>query len=294
MEPTGIRTDTFYQVARPQYDFLWIIDNTRSMGPAQDAMVDLWRGFYERIDAAGIAWQIGVVTTDLTTDGGILTGDPWIITPDTPGGAETFVRNARVGTEGDGANLGLGALRTALSPPLTYDENQGFLRTGARLRVYVVSDSDDATAYPGGGNEVPVSDFVTFLAGLKSELVGMPAFTAIVGPRETGCQGQTVSATAGDRYVELALATGGVPLSICAPGEALLREDLTLPPRIDTFSLAYEPASDAIGVWVNAARAPEGTWTVVDQTLRFGEDHVPDYDAEIRVQYLYDLPAESP
>ena len=257
---TRIRTDTFQQVRRPRYDFLWVVDDTRSMEDKHPLLLETYRAFFAQIADAGIAYQVGIVTADLLeAGGGRLRGDPWILTPDTANARDRFVDGVQVKTSDDAYNHGLEAMRAALSPPLSTDANRGFVRAEAQLNIYFVSDSDDASTWPG-----------------------------------TGCIAGDVNASSGDRYARLVSLTGGVAVSICDPGAALTSAPLTLPERLTSFPLTETPASDQIAVWVDAERIPQSLWALDGKALLFSDQAIPDYDASIRVQYLYELPEEAP
>lgn len=285
VDPTALRTDVFQQVARPRHDFLWIIDNTTSMASKQALLTEVYRSFFAQLQTSGVAYQVGITVIDLASGGGRLLGDPWIVTPETPGGRDLFVDTARVELAEEARNQGLEAMRIALTPPTSTGANRGFLRPGADLSIYVVSDSDDTSVWPGTDEDVDLVTYEALLEGL-SHGDAAPRFNAIVGPAGTGCQVGTQSAISGDRYVALAEATAGAVISICEPEDPLAQVPLSVPDRLRAFSLSAQPVSQQLAVWVDASRVDDGDFSLDGATLTFKDSAIPDYDAQIRIQYL--------
>lgn len=289
--------DTFEQDPVPSRDILWVIDNTFSMRDELNTLAPLFDVFVQSLSAYEIAYQVGIVTTDLSVGKGILQGLPPIITPATANASQVFSSNVKSLLD-DGFSVepeqGFGAVLTALSEDFTGPQgpNYGFLRESAGLSVIVVSDSDDFTRIPsddpnGDPVELEVSAFIEALTELKG---GADAtrlmFSAIVGPAD-GCLG----AQPGLRYLETVAALNGEALSICAtdwtPLLATLGDILLTPSR--RFPLSSEPIeTDTMVVTIDGQTLEsEGAWEYNGPTreLVFLEGAVPSLGAVIRVTY---------
>ena len=171
-------------LAQPQrLEILFVIDNSGSMRPSQEAVARELTSFVEAIRQGGGVrqdFQVGVVTTSVyqhTTfmgtdfvrlfpeqsghlrpvpdvlDGGVFvydTANERVLSGDDPGLVSKFSLLARQGIAGSGQETPFEAVRLALlgdlaSIPLAMGGNQGFLRDGSRLLVVVLSDEDDCS-----------------------------------------------------------------------------------------------------------------------------------------------------
>jgi len=232
------QTDEYIQKSGQDVDILFVVDNSGSMGEEQN---NLSKNFSDFIAEAG-TWQndyhVGVVTTDVDGDAGILQGTPQFVTPAT--GWTAFSNNVKVGTNGSGTEKGLMAAQLALSLPLTADSatactsdadctepekcvtepgtsnsfcggpNRAFLRDDATLEIVFVSDEDDQSPSD-------LNFYINFFKNLKgfynSNLLHAHA---IVGPNG-GCSSSNGDAVSGSRYIDVANQTGGNVISICEP-----------------------------------------------------------------------------
>ncbi len=251
-------TETFQQQPAMGVDILWVLDDTGSMAEEQDAVAAAMADFAEGLLELDLAWQVGVITTDMA-DGGVLRGNPWIVTPAAEDPVAALQANAAVGTDGLGPEAGLAAMVAALTDPVASEENRGFRRDDAALQVIVVSDADDAS---DPWLDDPVASATDLLLE-EAARTGAPALlTAVVGDPGVGCTGPTGAALPGDRYVEVAEATGGDWTSLCA-------EDLevSLAGRFDDavvwqdrFPLQADPLDGTVEVRVDGERVLEGWW----------------------------------
>lgn len=234
------QTDHFEQISGREVDFLFVVDNSGSMVEEQ---TNLATNFDRLIDEA-VAWdtdyQIGIITTEIDEEyrgrqPGELVGDPRILIPSTPSLEAEFSENVNVGDGGTGAReAGLGAAYLALTDPLISDisdctdclepyacvanadgsesrcggYNRSFLREDASLEIVFVSDEEDQSR---GTIEFYIDFFASIKGAANSSLFHA---SAIVGPRG-GCTDSGGAADAGDRYIDVADATGGVTASIC-------------------------------------------------------------------------------
>jgi hypothetical protein len=163
-------------------DILFVIDNSRSMREEQDKVIAELHTFVSSLASGPVRndFQIGVVTTGVTqsaTDcdsrapieiidypdesgrlqrGALSADEPRILGSGGEPVDEQWLERVRKlldqGVDGSGQEMGLEAMRRALSEPLLSIEpdaepsgNKGLLRPGARLLVIIVSDEDDCS-----------------------------------------------------------------------------------------------------------------------------------------------------
>jgi hypothetical protein len=280
-----ILTDTFTQSPLPKLDVLWVIDDTPSMDDEQAALAEALSVFAEGLDEAGLAWQVGVVRTDISgDDAGVLQGLPWVITPALDDPALALAEAAAVGLTGQPPEAGLAAAWLALSEPLSSSLNRGLRRSDAALHVVVISDGDDASEQVLGGS--PDEAFTLFLEE-ESIRTSQPAvLSALVGDVPDGCAGPGGSAQPGSRYIAVAEATGGVVQSICEPDFSPLVSALaqdTVPWPV-LFELTERPVQGTVRVEVDGVRLDEG-WALQTAPAAIVFEQPPAAGAEIQVRY---------
>ena len=248
-------TDTFYQEVSNEVDILWVIDNSLSMGDEQEELADRFIEFIGAMGDVGLAWQIGVVTTDMESsrESGIIQGGPLILTPDTENYENKFRRLAtEVGLDGSDKEAGIDAAIQALTEPLISADNAGFLRDEAKLSVIYVSDENDCTnrgamaaldgdaCYSESDLLVPMSELIAEYEAIKAD-PNMVKVSAIVGPPVSeGC----VGAVPGFRYNTMAEAFGGLQASICEEDFSEIMTELGLQSAglYTSFRLSYAAA----------------------------------------------------
>jgi hypothetical protein len=300
-DPTPVSvTETFRQEPLPAVDILWVIDGTPSMDSARDALVDGLVGFLDRLDDRGLAWQVGVCSTDLGDhQPGQLRGDPWILTPATKSAEAALLTTIGAVAAGEPSG-GLGAAMLAVSAPLATGDNRGFRRDNAALHVVIVSDSDDESEALLGPD--PASAALEFLDTERERTGRSARISAVVGDAGTGCSGPDGTALPGDRYLAVARASGGVQGSVC---------DTDLAPVVEAvgdvsvewttrFVLQAVPESGSVQVTVDGTLQDEG-WlleqdsetvdgTTVERVVLVFED-APPAGAEIEVRYRLGAPS---
>ncbi|HWV39450.1 MAG TPA: hypothetical protein VN033_13355 [Vulgatibacter sp.] len=158
-------------------DILFVIDDSESMTEEQDKVVAELETFVSVLLEGPVAndFQVGVVSTSVSrhvracTDEGppqlthypdasgrlqsgkdakgrpVDPDGPRILRWDDPDFLPSFRTLVRQGIRGSGQEMGLEAMRRALSAPLSSGPNAGFLRPGSRLLVVIVSDEDDCS-----------------------------------------------------------------------------------------------------------------------------------------------------
>ncbi|HEX8440513.1 choice-of-anchor D domain-containing protein [Archangium sp.] len=303
------QTDDFVQQAEAKVDVLFVVDNSGSMMDEQQSLGQNFTAFLTHAAAAGVDYHISVTTTGIERSsggwamcpGGAEGGEngrffpvdgssPRIITPSTPSAEAVFARNTQVGVC-HWNELGLEAMYRALSEPLVFnvddtrtplanDGNANFLRQDAKLAVIVITDEEDFSPQP-------VSFYETFLKGLKGGDVSKVIFSAIAGPKDLGSCPKASSS--GNRYIQLAEATGGVVESICTPNWAASLEKLSEsafgPNR--TFPLSEKPSDRSrIVVRVDGVQVTTGwTYDGVGNSVIFEANAAPAPGASVEITY---------
>lgn len=224
-------TDEFIQTSGQDVDVLFVVDNSGSMGEEQSNLSGNFSQFINEALTWSNDYHLAVVTTDIEGDGAVFQGSPRVVTPAT---ASSFANNVKVGTSGSGTEQGMLAAQLALSLPLVSDSstvcttdqdcsapdgcidgmcggpNRGFLRKEAALEIVFLSDEEDQSPSD-------LSFYENFFKNIKgffnSNLLHVHA---IVGP-PGGCSSSGGDAASGNRYWDLAAATGGNQISICEP-----------------------------------------------------------------------------
>lgn len=147
-------------------DILFVIDDSLSMSEEQEKVARQLERFVQTLKDSPVPhdFQVGVVTTGVTLNAVCgeagefrryedqsgtlqpLDGDgPRILSFDDEDFLTDFQALVRQGVWGSAQEMGLEAMKLALSEPKISKENRGFLRRGSRLLVVVVSDEDDCS-----------------------------------------------------------------------------------------------------------------------------------------------------
>ena len=162
-------TDVRFQDPPTEVDILLVVDNSCSMGDEQEKLGAGFGEFVRFFEVAEVDYHIAVRTTDMFNTGPgnsgqlVETSDGVrIIDRDTEDADDVFEDLVNVGVEGSGAEMGLMAGLSALSPPLSDGANSGFLRENALLSVIFVSDENDYS-------RDPVDDYYKHFANLNSQ-----------------------------------------------------------------------------------------------------------------------------
>ncbi|MBI2376918.1 MAG: choice-of-anchor D domain-containing protein [Deltaproteobacteria bacterium] len=294
------QTDEFDQLGKPKVDILFIVDDSCSMSEEQDSLATNFGAFIQFAQAQQLDYQIGVTTTDVQ-DGNVpedgqlvpLTGPPAdrIVTPlSQPSPEALFSQNANVGIDDfSSVEQGLEAAYLALSSPLTFGHNAGFLRSDAVLSVIIVSDEEDQSRQS-------VDFYVNFLLSIKGfRNTNLFTLSGIVGDFPGGCSGPGGSASSDERYQEAIRRTGGIETSICTADWSRALEDLSVAAFgfKSRFFLSNQPELGSLRVWVNDVAMPErensGTvnWFYDYETnsVNFSPFSTPEPGAHLRVEY---------
>ena len=298
------QTDEFEQLGKPKVDILFVIDHTGSMGQEQTALASNFQAFIQFAQAQALDYQLGVTTTDTDDEAGRLVhsdgtdsfGAPVanrIVTPQTtPTPEAVFANNVSArGLTGGGAadEAGFEAAYLALSNPLIFGHNAGFLRQDAVLSIIFVSDEPEQSSN--------TADFyINFFLSIKGfRNTNLFSASAIVGDTPGGCTGPGGSATSAPRYLEAVNRTGGVFQSICTSDWSRALEDLSTTAFgfKSRFFLTNQPVISTIEVFIDGvqipATSPQGTvnWSYdfATNAINFSPFAVPEPGAQIQVDY---------
>lgn len=214
-------TQVLYQNPPTEVDILLVVDNSCSMQDEQEELSEGFDRFVEYFELADVDYHIGVTTTDMEEDRGVLNdaGGYSFITPETPDPDEVFRENVQVGIDGWFFEKGLASSAHALSENLAEGANAGFLRDDALLSVIFISDEEDASPYG-------VNSYINYFLNRKdsnrrdafnaSALVGVDPETLEPAACGQNASNPNAGAAAAFRYEDVARQTGGVVASICS------------------------------------------------------------------------------
>ncbi len=260
-------------------DILFIVDDSGSMGDDQQQLAENFATFFEEgLEGGAPDFHVGVTTTDVLSAGsaaGRLVGQPTVLTPTTPALADRFAQNVLVGIDGAGIELGLEAMRLVFERP----ENTGFLRRDAALSIVIISDEEDAGAFPEILPDAALArspeEYIALLEGLKAGTLSRTPIlvSAVVNPRDSA------------RYRAVANHFGGSTLDITTPdwGERLSEIGN------DTFSLARSfqlngsPVPGTVAVEVDGTPTTNFVVDVARGTVTLTD--VPTAGADVSIVY---------
>ncbi len=128
------------------------------------------------------------------------------------------MQNVMQGNYGSGDERSFLSMKTALTHPC----NAGFLRSGAKLTVILLTDEDDyshpgqAMLDPGDARLTPVEEYVAFLDELTGSRAERRAYSVnTISINTPACAQELNSRTIGVRVGKLADLTGGVRGNLC-------------------------------------------------------------------------------
>ncbi len=237
-------------------DLLFVIDDACSMRPAQTALAAAI-GELDRIRLDRQAdVHAAVITTDMenTDRSGHFQGIPPVLDGASPSFRSALESRVAVGIGGSSNEMGVLALYTALTPPLSNAGNAGFLRADADLAIIAVSDENDYS--PPTPAIPPVVAALRQAAGRGRLLVA-----GMVGLPNRSCSGPYGTASAASRWFELSGRTQtDVPTSICNTMQANLRALGERLFGVPAVSLSGRPLIGTIAVTVDGAPLPASAW----------------------------------
>ena len=307
-QPT--QEDVFIQNRLNTVDLLLVVDNSCSMVEEQGKLATNFDNFIRNFDEAEVDWQLGVITTDVDrTNGtaGVLLGEPRVLNAAYNGYADAFRTRVQQGNTGSDQEKGLQAAVSALSSPLAYTANEGFLRDGAMLSIVVLSDENDCSdngalgaastgeeCYTRASELTPVTDLVRQLVDIKN---GDPVvISGIVGPEIVEDCDATVP---GRRYSTAIQILGGVQANICETDYSTIMDALgevasgiltvfqLTKSAVDNENLEVRVAPDVDSDFVVVPRDDVNGWSYIEEyaQVEFHGTAIPARGALIQVEY---------
>lgn len=304
--------DVFLQETAGQVDVLLVVDNSCSMQPYQQKLGENFDNFLTYLQEGQVDYNIGVLTTTIDVpdpypeygctadivsqipEGGYLVGGT-VIRDDTAGADSIFEDLVNVGTCGAGMEMGLESAYRALTPPISIDENIGFLRGDAMLSLIFVSDEQDASPL---STDTYINTFRE-LKGFEDRTAFNASALVVQDIGECSAQQVQSGASEGTRYVDVAGQTDGLLANICADDFSDILTELSLrASRLqDTWYLTKLPAPASLLVSVNdeLIDCASGEWEYQLEEengekrgkIVFARAYLPPPDSTISVTYDY-------
>lgn len=278
--------ERFEQLGRPKTDTVVIMAPQPGLQGAERAMRENLQAYLEFIDAIGADVRVALTYAGTSTS---------------PRFEPTGPNGRRYWESSDATDVSswLPTVYTATAAPIfetmmtaLTDDNPdfaAFYRTDAVLNIIAIAVSDDDSM-------LSVEDYLMFALDIKGfRNTNLFSQSAIAGPAG-GCSSTEVSATHGERLIEVANRTGGVFQSICTPDWSRTLEELSAVAFgfKSRFFLSNQPVIDTIEVQVNGVllprEAPSGlpawTYDLATNSINFSPAFTPVPSAEILVSYV--------
>lgn len=272
-------------------DVLWVIDNSGSMESSQANLANNLDSFIGQFVQRNLSFKMAFTSSDaylasvsgdaslsLFRDGSDQFGhsNTPIIADTTPNPQDVFLKNARLGTKGAGDERMFQSLRETLVNP----GNQNFLRPNSFFSVILISDEEDYSWDGTTNYEVtsprpalhPVSRYVDFLDAFTFSPPGSRKYNVnTISVLDQNCltllnpKNEPAGQKIGQRYMQLADATGGLKGDICSNfADTLNKIAGKILELITQFKLNRIPDVDTITVSVNGTNIPNNSqngWT---------------------------------
>ena len=163
-------------------DILFVVDDSGSMGSHQQSLAKNVALFTQAIIANQILdYHIGVVSSTMSSQGGVLRGSPNYVTRTTPNAATVLQANMQPGTSGDTDEKFYEPIKAALTPPQVGGVNAGFFRPDAYLAIVIITDTEDWSNVTG-------KDFYQMLLNLKrGDPTKVLVYAAYSSSKDTTC-----------------------------------------------------------------------------------------------------------
>ena len=263
----------------PLLDVLWVIDNSGSMNPFQQALADNISDFMTIFLAASPDYHMAFITTDDYQFQGFGQIDNSTQNPELMASSTL----STIGIGGSGHEKGIEYSKKATSASGPASEVSGFLRPDATLVVIYVSDEPD---YSTGGWNNYVSHFSALKDPDKLHMI------SIVGDDPQGCifsyNNLNRNVQYGEGYIDITNYFNGTVYSLCSQDWGLQMQDLaeTVSSR-RRFSLSEDdPIETTIEVYVNGQLASTGwSYDVVENWVQFDTGFEPDPGDTIEIKY---------
>ncbi len=277
----GWNIDSYTQDGTVDVDILFVIDNSGSMGSNQTNIKNNFDTFMNTFTAAGVSYQIALITTDNSS----FVGD--MITNTTVDPVTEFNNQIdSIGTRGSAYEKGLWfAYESTTTGDASPGSSTGFFRSSARLVVVYVSDEPDfshQTHGSGGSTTMTPSDYSASLLSLKSSSDLIVAH-AIAGDYPSGCSSNG-GAQFGEGYYDVVSDLGGTFMSICASDwsvtmDSLARDSIAL----SDFPLSGDAIEDTIEVKINGFLSYDWVYNPAENSISITT--APADGSSVEIQY---------
>jgi len=255
-------------------DILWVVDDSGSMNPFQQNLASNVSVFLNIFFNSGVDFHMGVITTtwhNFTT----------FVDSSTPNATQIMAAELLTGVTGSGNETGIEMAKLALSIGNARPGGD-FFRDHATLVVIFVSDEQDHSGSP-------LNHYIDFFDNLKPAGGFLPI--AVVGDIPNGCTINwtygTRNADAGYGYWNLVDYYNSSWFSICATSWGSQMQQIAdeIYNR-RTFQLTKpDPILETIEVKVNGQVTYEWTYSPVNNSVTFNDDHIPTENQTITIDY---------
>lgn len=296
-----LQLDRIVQVAQPEVDVLFVVDNSCSMYEEQTALAQNFPAFMNYFLGSGVDYHLGVTSTDMTASGpgnrGLLKTAAGVRFIDelTNNPIQVFASMTALGTGGDFEEKGRAAAYTLIEEKRDQPANVDFYRDDASLHFVFVSDEEDQSL----PNPVTRNEFVEWMHDLKwaPELTVAHGIYFIPG---TSCP---AADTQGQNYNYYVNQTGGTKQNLCATNwgpflDALglqtsgLKKEffLTRIPVVDTIKVEVFVQGGSVSYEFPVCLDPEesddcGVQYITSRNSVVFLDYVPDPFSEVVIEY---------
>ncbi len=308
-------------------DILWVVDNSGSMETSQTNLANNFPSFISKFVATGSDFRMAVTTTDaylapyhkanqpavfdyknysLIRDGaGSTHSGVYVIDPSTPDISSVFLKNIKQGIGGSGDERAFSSFEAALNDT----RNSAFRRPDAFLAIIIVSDEDD---FSHKDNTDGMNSYIFMdtnyndptMYSIQYYMDYLTNFTAAAGASknfsvnsisivDNACLNtlQNGAQKLGQRYMQLATASGGKATSLCNDFSDSLK--LLADAIVDLsseFKLTREPIESTIVVTVNGVNVPSDaangwTYNASAISISFHGSAVPVAGADVRINF---------
>lgn len=307
-------------------DILWVVDNSGSMESSQTALANNFSAFINKFIQTDSDFRMAVTTSDaflapyhaanqpsyfpyadysLIRDGaGSTHSGVFVMDKNTPNKADVFLKNIKQGTSGSGDERAFSSFVATLNDT----RNSAFRRPDAFLAIIIVSDEDDFS-HNDGTNGMNTYNFMenyndASMFSVQSYVDYLKNFTATAGAGknfsvntisilDTVCLNQLKNSAqkVGQRYIQLADATGGQKISLCSDfSQSLQLLSQSIVELSSVFQLTREPIPETIVVTVNGVNVPQDaingwTYDAATMSIAFHGQGIPQAGADVRINF---------
>lgn len=274
-------------------DVLWVIDNSyETMELHQERIASKMQSFYNGLVRNNANFRIAATTMDMSRTGarGDLLGSVPVVTRSTPNAVARLQELLRRGGEGNNAEIGLGAMRSALEKEVAKGSSAKFLRDDALLVIVFLTDDEDFSAGT-------VADYKNFLDNLKGQNTlnsqkWIANYIGVTDLNDSRCTTYGDYSARGDNYIELAQGSGGVSESICQTDFGSYIDQITvrLKSVLNRYKLEENPLLDSLTVYKNGVLIREDnvngwTYEAETNTVVLNGSVKPGPNDEIEIKY---------